>query len=83
MVETTTLARFLEENPQFQMANFWNLDIQGVELRAIRSAGDHIKHVDAIYTEVNTEEVYAGCDKMDEISEYLAKYGFKCVRQQI
>ena len=82
-VETTTLRRFFEENPQFQTANFWNLDIQGVELRALRSAGDYIKNVDAIYTEVNTDEVYAGCDKMDEISEYLAPFGFKCVRQQI
>ena len=76
MLDTITLKRFLDDHQQFRKFNFWNLDIQGVELRAIKSAGDYINNVDAIYTEVNTEEVYQGCDQMSEITEYLTKKGF-------
>lgn len=56
--------------------NFWNLDIQGAELSALRSAGDAIRHADAIYTEVNTREVYKGCCLLGELDTFLADKGF-------
>ena len=83
MLDTITLKRFLDDKPQFAKFNFWNLDIQGVELRAIKSAGDYINNVDAIYTEVNTEEVYQGCDQMSEITEYLTEKGFALMGHHI
>jgi FkbM family methyltransferase len=57
--------------------NFWNLDIQGVELNALKSAGEYIKYADAIYTEVNTEQVYKGCNLLSELDAFLAVEGFK------
>ena len=57
--------------------NFWNLDIQGAELAALRSAGDLLKHADAIYAEVNTQEVYKGCGQLPELDAFLASQGFK------
>lgn len=33
-----------------------------------------VKHVDYIYTEVNTEEVYKECDSIDT---YLKQFGFE------
>lgn len=57
--------------------NFWNLDIQGAELAALRSAGDLIQHADAIYAEVNTQEVYKGCGLLSELDMYLTSKGFK------
>jgi len=56
--------------------NFLNIDVQGVELNVIRSAGDYIKYFDYIYTEVNTEYVYEGCSLLSEIDEYLKRYDF-------
>ncbi len=57
--------------------NFLNLDIQGVELRALKSMEKHLHYIKYIYTEVNTEQVYKGCAQMSEIDEYLSKFGFQ------
>lgn len=57
--------------------NFWNLDIQGAELAALRSAGDLLRHADAIYAEVNTQEVYKGCGQLPELDAFLESQGFK------
>jgi FkbM family methyltransferase len=56
--------------------NFWNLDIQGVELKALKSAGSLLDKVDAIYTEVNVLELYAGCDKLVDMDAFLQSKGF-------
>jgi FkbM family methyltransferase len=63
--------------------NFWNLDIQGSELAALKSAGDLIQFADAIYIEVNTEEVYQGCGKLDELDSYLQSKGFLRVKTEM
>ena len=75
-VKTQTLARLIEDK-QIPMVdrNFWNLDIQGAELSAIKSAGDYIDSVDAIYAEVNTEEVYKGCGLLSDLDVYLKSKG--------
>jgi len=59
--------------------NFINLDIQGVELRALMGLGTLLNAVDYIYTEVNRNEVYKECDLVEEIDQYLLKNGFKRV----
>lgn len=63
--------------------NFINLDIQGVELRALKSMESYLPHIDYIYTEVNTEEVYKGCDQMDDLTQYLSTFGFKLADSRI
>lgn len=63
--------------------NFINLDIQGVELRALKSMEKYLNYVDYIYTEVNIEEVYKGCNLMSEIDEYLSRFNFKRITQRI
>lgn len=59
--------------------NFLNLDIQGVELRALKSMEKYLKHVNYIYTEVNTDYVYKECNLIGELDEYLKKFGFERV----
>lgn len=53
-----------------------NLDIQGVELRALRGLGDRIKQFRAVYTEVNTLELYEKCDMMSDLDTFLLEKGF-------
>lgn len=57
--------------------NLINLDIQGVELRALKSLGILIEHVKYIYTEVNRKQVYKDCDLISDIDSYLKVKGFR------
>jgi len=57
--------------------NFINLDIQGMELRALKGFGNHLSKVDYIYSEVNKKELYSECALIDEIDSFLENKGFK------
>jgi FkbM family methyltransferase len=59
--------------------NFLNLDIQGVELKALKGLGDYLENIDYIYTEVNCDYVYEKCDLVTDIDDYLSGFGFKRV----
>jgi FkbM family methyltransferase len=76
IVKTQTLSNFIEKNQiHIQERNFWTLDIQGVELSALKSAGSYIDHADVIFTEVNIQEVYKGGCLLSEIDDYLKTKG--------
>lgn len=78
--KTTTIETIFQENGlDGSIYNFWNMDIQGAELMAIKGAGDLIKNVDAFYLEVNEEELYKGCGLIGEIDAYLRVHGFERV----
>ena len=57
--------------------NFVNLDIQGVELKALKSMESYLSSIDYIYTEVNSDYVYKDCSLINEIDDYLHTFGFK------
>tara|TARA_Y100000591_G_C21797151_1_gene679991 strand:- start:439 stop:1080 length:642 start_codon:yes stop_codon:yes gene_type:complete len=81
---TSRLETVIEKNNiDMKDVNFINLDIQGVELRALKSMEKYLQNIDYIYTEVNTEEVYKGCDQMNDLTEYLKKFNFKLVDARI
>lgn len=61
----------------FFSPNFVNLDIQGVELRALKGMGNLLDSVQYIYTEVNCDSVYKNCDRIEDIDAYLEGFGFK------
>jgi len=72
-----TLAHFIENSKiDIENLNFWNFDIQGVELRALKSAGEYLKYADALLLEVNYEEVYKSCDLFTTIDAFLLEKGF-------
>jgi FkbM family methyltransferase len=56
--------------------NFVNLDIQGVELKALRGMESYLSSINYIYTEVNSDYVYKDCGLVTEIDEYLSQFGF-------
>jgi FkbM family methyltransferase len=57
--------------------DFINLDIQGVELRALKSLGQMINQIQIIYTEVNKQYVYENCDLINDLDYFLKGHGFK------
>ena len=60
---------------------FWNMDIQGAELMALRGAPNALQHVQALYLEVNREEVYQGCGQLHDLDTFLV--GFTRVETRI
>ena len=72
-LKTSTLS---ELKTHFHNLNFLNLDIQGVELQALKGLSEKISSISWIYTEVNREEVYVGCAKIDVLDEFLESKGF-------
>lgn len=68
---------YQEHNLDPKAYNFYNLDIQGVELAALKGAEDLLNHVDYIYTEINIQEVYKGGTLLHDLDEYLQGRGFQ------
>ncbi len=75
-VTTSTLENLLNES---WVPELLALDIQGVELRAIKGYGIKISKVKWIYCEVNKAELYNGCCLVADIDEYLSQFGFQRV----
>lgn len=76
-VKTKRLDSLIKENLiDINSYNFLNIDIQGVELLALKGAGNLINSIDFIYTEVNTAHLYKNCALIDEIDYYLGHFGF-------
>ena len=86
-VKTKIFDTFVKENQnQFnlnQFKTFVNLDVQGVEHEVLLGFGDLLKennplfNIDAIYTEVNFEEVYKDAKTIAFINVLLGSYGFE------
>lgn len=55
--------------------NFINMDIQGYELEALKGAKEYLKGVEYLMLEVNRDEVYEGCARIEELDYYLEDYG--------
>jgi FkbM family methyltransferase len=80
-VTTQTLKSFIESNTiELKGCNFWNLDIQGKELDVLASGEEYLTYADALYCEVNTQEVYKGCGRLDQLDVFLQEKGFLRVK---
>ena len=78
--QTTTLKKLAETHGiDVGRLNFWNFDIQGAELMALKGAGDLLDSAEALYLEVNEKELYKGCALLGEMDAFLAERGFRRV----
>ncbi len=76
-LKTITIDTFFSRNNlNPENYDFWNLDIQGAELMALRGGQNALKYVKVIYLEVNKEEVYKGCGLIEDIDKFLFTHGF-------
>lgn len=79
-VTTKRMDTLLNDNKiDINLYDFLNIDIQGLELLAMKSFGDLLNNIKYIYTEINTNSLYKDCALVGEIDEYLKIYGFKRV----
>ena len=78
--KSMTIDTFFERNNiDASKYNFWNFDIQGAELMALKGAINSIKYAKALYLEVNEKELYKNCGLITEIDSFLSQYNFKRV----
>jgi FkbM family methyltransferase len=78
--KSITIDTFFERNKlDSSKYDFWNFDIQGAELMALKGAIQSIKHVKVLYLEVNEKELYKNCAQINEIDDFLSQYNFKRV----
>jgi FkbM family methyltransferase len=83
-LKSITVDTFFERNNiDASKYNFWNFDIQGAELMALKGATQYIKYAKAIYLEVNEKELYKNCGLITEIDTFLLQYNFKRVLTNI
>ena len=81
---TNTIDTFIDNNNiNSDNINAIVLDIQGVELRALKGATKLLENIKIICSEVNTDETYTNCDKIYEIDTFLAKYNFRRIYTHI
>ena len=79
-VKTSRVDTILEKNKiEKDRFDFVNLDIQGVEMKALSGFGDYLNSVKYIYTELNTGSVYKNNDLLDDLDIFLEKLGFNRV----
>jgi hypothetical protein len=58
------------------------LDVQGAELLVLAGAGDGLKELRFIKTEVSDFEAYRGACTLDALSTFLADRGFRQTRKE-
>jgi len=79
-LKTITIDTFFSKNNiNKSKCNFWNFDIQGAELMALKGATQSIQYAKAIYLEVNEKELYKNCGLITDIDTFLSNYNFKRV----
>tara|TARA_Y100000992_G_scaffold289837_1_gene244777 strand:+ start:2240 stop:3001 length:762 start_codon:yes stop_codon:yes gene_type:complete len=77
-MKTQTIDTFFNiNNINNIILNFWNLDIQGAELLALKGGINSLRHVDVLYLEVNEKELYSKCALINELDSFLLENNFQ------
>ncbi len=77
--EEVMMYRLDDVDVDLKGCNFMNIDVQGFELEVLKGSSQTLQSIDFIITEVNNDEVYENCAKIDEIDNYLSNFNFKRV----
>jgi len=83
-MQTITVDTFFKRNNlDASKYSFWNFDIQGAELLALKGATESLKYATALYLEVNEKELYEDCALIENIDTFLREYGFQRMRTEM
>jgi FkbM family methyltransferase len=61
--------------------NFINIDVQGYELEVFKGAAKTLHNIEYIMSEINRDEVYQNCARLEQLVDFLSPYGFKLVEE--
>lgn len=79
--EKVQMRRLDDLDLEFEKYNFINIDVQGYELEVFKGAAKTLEKIDFIMSEINRDEVYENCAKIEELIEFLKPYGFEFVEE--
>jgi len=66
----------LDNYPTQNLYNLMIIDVQGYELEVLKGAKNTLNEIDYIITEVNRDEVYENCAKIEDLDSFLSQYNF-------
>jgi hypothetical protein len=79
-MNSITIDTFLKiNNLNASKYDFWNFDIQGAELLALKGSINSIIYAKVLYLEVTETKLYINGAIIQEIDDFLSKYNFKRV----
>ena len=55
--------------------------MQGYELEVLKGATKTLEHIDLILSEVNKEELYKDCPRIEDIDNFLADFKFQRIAE--
>jgi FkbM family methyltransferase len=77
IIEVVKYADFMKGEPYNpEDYNFLNMDIQGMELEALKGMGKQLDYFDALVIECSEQPVYVGEASAHEVEDYLTSQGF-------
>lgn len=77
-VDMVKLDDFIEsESIEISNYNLINIDVQGYELEVFRGGEKVLENIDYIITEVNRDIVYENNALIQDLDEFLSKFGFE------
>jgi FkbM family methyltransferase len=77
-VQTKTLKNVIERfSLPMSEINFLTMDVEGSELKVLKSLKGWVSHFDYILAEYHTFENYIGCPMVDDLILFLKQFGFK------
>jgi len=56
--------------------NYLQIDVQGYELEVLKGSIKTLNYIDYIVVEVNNDEVYENCARIDQLDMFLMDFGF-------
>ena len=76
IVEMVRLDEILKDKENY---NFITIDVQGYELEVFKGSRETLKNIDYILTEVNRDELYENCARVEQLDEFLGQFDFQRV----
>jgi FkbM family methyltransferase len=74
--EEVEMKKLDEIDFNFSKFNLINIDVQGYELEVFKGSVKNLNNIDYIISEINRDEVYENCAKVDELDNFLNQFGF-------
>jgi FkbM family methyltransferase len=79
--EEVEMMRLDDMGLNFDEINFINIDVQGYELEVFKGSENTLNKIDYIMSEINRDDVYENCAKIEQLREFLTPYGFELVEE--
>jgi FkbM family methyltransferase len=73
IVEMVRLDDFLSEKENY---NFLTIDVQGYELEVLKGSRETLTNISGILTEVNRDELYSNCVRVEQLDDFLKNFDF-------